>query len=269
MDARLELADLLSAFRQVNTFASRQLKYLNNASIAFHSLGVFAISVAILAKAPTHQSAKDIFLKFNDSTGVDGAAGWSERASPAYTAIIGCLMAQYTITGLFSPFLSLSCSDVDSFTSTALRSFQDLMHRRTWLRRRRTPPGRLLWACSSRSAPAVSCVPLASACSSSSLLTPPLASRSPALPLLQFGFFYIVSLLFSMQSLEETLESPIGQPVFTIIISIFGPSQAKGLIVIILICVWFAGLFSLTSNRFVLSVFAQTWLCLTNSIPFL
>jgi hypothetical protein len=87
----------MSTLRQVNTFASRQLKYLNNASIAFHSLGVFAISVAVLAKAPTHQSAKFVFTTFVDRTGVDGASNWSERASPAYTAIIGCLMAQYTV----------------------------------------------------------------------------------------------------------------------------------------------------------------------------
>lgn len=69
----------------------------------------------------------------------------------------------------------------------------------------------------------------------------------------QFGFFYILSLLFSMQSLEGTLDSSIGQPVFQIIIDCFGPSSAKGLISIILICVWFAGLFSLTSNRSALS----------------
>ena len=58
-------------------------------SIYWHALGTTAICITILAKAPTHQSAKDVFQKF-----VDGTGGWSERASPAYVAIIGILMSQ-------------------------------------------------------------------------------------------------------------------------------------------------------------------------------
>lgn len=54
--------------------------------------------IAILAAAPTHQSARFVFQTFIDGTGVDGA-GWSDRASPAYVVVIGILMAQYTLTG--------------------------------------------------------------------------------------------------------------------------------------------------------------------------
>ncbi|GAA6058903.1 hypothetical protein JCM10212_002855 [Sporobolomyces blumeae] len=77
----------------VNTFGIRFLTILNRTSIALHSLGVFGIVVALLAKAPTHRTAKEVFATFIDTT------GWSERASPAYVAICGILLAQYTITG--------------------------------------------------------------------------------------------------------------------------------------------------------------------------
>lgn len=75
-------------------------------------------AIAILAKAPTHQSAKFVFATFYDGTGADteNPVGWSMRASPAYgnlkysqrfpvvltlhlVAICGVLMSQYTITG--------------------------------------------------------------------------------------------------------------------------------------------------------------------------
>lgn len=63
-----------------------------------HSLGIFAFAVAILAKAPIHQTAAFVFTKFNDGTGVAvgdmDPIGWAQRASPAYVAVIGILMAQ-------------------------------------------------------------------------------------------------------------------------------------------------------------------------------
>jgi amino acid transporter len=74
----------------VNTFGIRFLAILNRCSIALHSVGVFSIAVALLAKAPTHRTAKEVFATFND------ASGWSERASPAYVALTGILVAQYT-----------------------------------------------------------------------------------------------------------------------------------------------------------------------------
>ena len=82
----------------VNTFGVRILRYLNNSSIILHSLGVTALIIAVLAKAPTHQSATFVFATFNDGTGTD-SPGWSERASPAYLAVCGALLTQYTLTG--------------------------------------------------------------------------------------------------------------------------------------------------------------------------
>jgi amino acid transporter len=89
-------AALLISHGVVNTFGVHILRYLNNSSIALHSLGVTALAIALLAKAPTHQSAKFVFATFYDGT---GDPGWSVRASPAYVAACGILMSQYTITG--------------------------------------------------------------------------------------------------------------------------------------------------------------------------
>ncbi|RDB21998.1 Amino-acid permease BAT1 [Hypsizygus marmoreus] len=81
-----------------NTFGVHLLHYLNNISIWWHAIGTFSVVVAILAKAPTHRSAKFVFQTFMDGTGAPGE-GWSDRASAAYVAVIGILMAQYTLTG--------------------------------------------------------------------------------------------------------------------------------------------------------------------------
>lgn len=87
-------AALLISHGLVNTFGVHILRYLNNTSIVLHSIGVSCIAIAVLAKAPTHQSAKFVFATFYDGTGVDGV-GWGMRASPAYVAICGILMSQY------------------------------------------------------------------------------------------------------------------------------------------------------------------------------
>jgi len=81
-----------------NTFGVRLLHHLNNVSIWWHAVGTFVLVIAILAKAPHHQSGDFVFRTFRDGTGVDGE-GWGSRASPAYVAIIGILMSQYTLTG--------------------------------------------------------------------------------------------------------------------------------------------------------------------------
>ena len=77
----------------------RILKYLNTVSVWWHAVGTTSLVIAILAAAPKHQSGKFVFRTFIDGTGVDGV-GWSQRASPAYVAVIGILLAQYTLTGL-------------------------------------------------------------------------------------------------------------------------------------------------------------------------
>ena len=89
-------AALLVSHGLINTFGVGILKYLNNSSIILHSVGISCYAIAIVAKAPTHQSAKFVFSTFYDGT---GDPGWSMRASPAYVACIGILMSQYTITG--------------------------------------------------------------------------------------------------------------------------------------------------------------------------
>jgi amino acid transporter len=92
-------AALLVSHATVNTFGVHILRYLNNTSILLHSVGVTAIAIAVLAKAPTHQPGSFVFSTFNDATGLNGEVGWSIRASPAYVACTGILMSQYTITG--------------------------------------------------------------------------------------------------------------------------------------------------------------------------
>jgi len=82
----------------INTFGVHLLKYINNVSVFWHAIGTTALVIAILVKAPTHQSARFVFTQFIDGTGVDGV-GWGQRASNAYVAVIGILMAQYTLTG--------------------------------------------------------------------------------------------------------------------------------------------------------------------------
>lgn len=99
----------------INTFGVHLLKYLNNISVWWHAVGTTVLVIAILAKAPTHQSGSFVFSTFIDDTGVDGY-GWGARASHAYVVVIGkyhdgtfrlpiiyhslgILMAQYTLTG--------------------------------------------------------------------------------------------------------------------------------------------------------------------------
>ncbi|KAI6127158.1 amino acid/polyamine transporter I [Pisolithus sp. B1] len=76
----------------INTFGVHLLKYLNNVSIWWHFLGTTSLVIAILARAPKHQSANFVFCTFIDGTGVNGNEGH------AYVCIIGILMAQYTLT---------------------------------------------------------------------------------------------------------------------------------------------------------------------------
>ncbi len=82
----------------INTFGVHIRGYMSSISVWWHVLGTTSIIIAILAGGPKHQSGKFVFRTFIDSTGVDGI-GWSRRASPAYVAVIGILMAQYTLLG--------------------------------------------------------------------------------------------------------------------------------------------------------------------------
>lgn len=64
------------------------LHYLNNISVWWHAVGTFSLVVAILAKAPTHQSGSFVFRQFIDNTGADGF-GWGDRASHVYVVVVG------------------------------------------------------------------------------------------------------------------------------------------------------------------------------------
>ncbi|KAK6603023.1 amino acid permease [Botrytis cinerea] len=175
----------------VNTFGVHVLRYLNNTSIALHSLGVTAIAIAVLAK-PLHIKARS----------VDPSPGWSVRASPAYVACCGVLMAQYTLTGF----------DASAHLSEETRN-------------------------ASWSAP----IGVISSVGFSAL----------------FGFFVILSFLFSIQDFDNTIASDYGQPVIQIFVDIFGTDGAVVLMCLIMICVWHCGLFSMTSNSRMMFAFAR------------
>ncbi|RAO71161.1 uncharacterized protein BHQ10_007173 [Talaromyces amestolkiae] len=82
-------AAILVSHALVNTFGVHVLRYLNVTSIILHSLGVASLAIAVVAKAPTHQTGAEVFQHFYDGT---GNPGWSVRASPAYVAICGILL---------------------------------------------------------------------------------------------------------------------------------------------------------------------------------
>ena len=192
-------AALLVSHGTVNTFGVQILRYLNNTSILLHSLGVTALAIAMLAKAPTHQSAKEVFATFYDGT---GDPGWSIRASPAYVACCGILMSQYTITGF----------DASAHLSEETRNA-------SWS----APLGVIM---------SVGCSAV-------------------------FGFFVLLSYLFSMQDFQRTVNSSYDQPILQILVDIFGDDGAIVLMCLIMICVWHCGLFSMTSNSRMMFGFAR------------
>jgi amino acid transporter len=195
-------AAVLVSHGMINTFGIHILRYLNNSSIVLHSLGITSIAIAVLAKAPTHQSAKFVFASFNDGTGATGYEGWSVRASPAYVACCGALMSQYTLTGF----------DASAHLSEETR-------KASW------------------SAP----IGVVSSVGFSAL----------------FGFFVLLSFLFSIQDFDRTISSSYGQPVLQIFVDIFGDDGAVVLMCLVIICVWHCGLFSMTSNSRMMFAFAR------------
>src|SRR3954451_22301139 len=74
----------------LNQFGVRVVALLNDISVWWHVIGV-AIIVGVLAFVPdSHQSASYVFTEFVNNT------GWQ---SSLYVALIGLLLAQYTLTG--------------------------------------------------------------------------------------------------------------------------------------------------------------------------
>ena len=94
------MAVILISHVAINTFSIRILRYMIYAALWLNTVGVFCLAVAVLAKAPVHQSTRFVFGKFFDGTASDGSdVGWSMRASPAYLAACGALFSQYTLLG--------------------------------------------------------------------------------------------------------------------------------------------------------------------------
>jgi amino acid permease (GABA permease) len=74
----------------LNQFGVRVVALLNDISVWWHVIGV-AVIVAVLTFVPdNHQSASFVFTEFVNNT------GWQ---SSLYVALIGLLLAQYTLTG--------------------------------------------------------------------------------------------------------------------------------------------------------------------------
>lgn len=97
----------------INTFGVHLLKHLNNISVWWHAVGTTSLVIAILSRAPSHQSAEFVFHTFIDNTGVSGSEGWGTRASHAYVCVIGILMAQYTLTGKLNDYRLLLVSVIE------------------------------------------------------------------------------------------------------------------------------------------------------------
>lgn len=72
-----------------------------------------------------------------------------------------------------------------------------------------------------------------------------------------FGFFIIMSFLFSIQDFERTLSNKYGNPVLQIFVDIFGDDGAVALFSVIIVCVWHCGLFSMTSNSRMMFAFSR------------
>lgn len=70
-----------------------------------------------------------------------------------------------------------------------------------------------------------------------------------------FGYGVVLALLFSIQDLPGTLSAP--QPVFKILLDVFGLSGAQIGMSLIILCVWHCGLFSVTSNSRMMYAFAR------------
>ncbi|KAJ4490589.1 APC amino acid permease [Lentinula aciculospora] len=199
----------------INTFGVRVLHYLNNVSVWWHAIGTFSLVVAILAKAPTHQSGHFVFQTF-----IDGTGGWAERASPAYVAVTGILMAQYTLTGF-----DASAHMTEETTNAAMSGS----------------------------------IGIIMAIGVSALL----------------GMYLLLGLLFSIQDLDNTINSTTGQPVAQIFLDCVGEDGAIVLMVlfsdsdkrsslmvyhlqiIVIGAMYFCGTFSVTSNSRMMYAFAR------------
>ena len=84
---------LLAIHGVLNSMGIRLIALLNDISVWWHLIGV-AVFVGFLVALPDqHASAEFVFTDFQNNT------GWTGAGSGIYVFFIGCLLAQYTITG--------------------------------------------------------------------------------------------------------------------------------------------------------------------------
>ncbi|KAJ3999390.1 APC amino acid permease [Lentinula boryana] len=176
------------------SFGVRVLHYLNNVSVWWHAIGTFSLVVAILAKAPTHQSGQFVFQTF-----IDGTGGWAERASPAYVAVTGILMAQVSFDA--------SAHMTEETTNAAMSGS----------------------------------IGIIMAIGVSALL----------------GLYLLLGLLFSIQNLDNTINTATGEPVAQIFLDCVGEDGAIVLMIIVIGAMFFCGTFSVTSNSRMMYAFAR------------
>ena len=94
------MAVILVSHVAVNVFSVRTLRYIIYTAVCLNTIGITSLAIALLAKAPHHQSARFVFASFYDGTAATPTAeGWSMRASHAYLAACGALFSQYTLLG--------------------------------------------------------------------------------------------------------------------------------------------------------------------------
>src|SRR3954453_19472992 len=86
----LLFALILALHGLLNTFGVRLVARLNDISVWWHVVGVIVIVGALAIVPDHHQSASFVFTEFVNNT------GWG---STFYVALLGLLLAQYTLTG--------------------------------------------------------------------------------------------------------------------------------------------------------------------------
>ena len=71
-----------------------------------------------------------------------------------------------------------------------------------------------------------------------------------------FGFFVVVTFLFCIQDLDR-VTAATSTPVLQILVDAAGRNGGIALMSVIIACVWFCGLFSITSNSRMMFAFAR------------
>jgi amino acid transporter len=93
------VAAVLLSWLIMNTIGRSFLRHLLYISVSLNSVGLIALAVSVLVKAPTHQPASFVFTGFVDNSGPTPDHGWSTLISPAYVVFIGSYMGLTSFFG--------------------------------------------------------------------------------------------------------------------------------------------------------------------------